>query len=242
MPWLRVIGLSGSIVLHVLLGALLISAAGPNWKEALGASDVEALEIEWLAAPAKPIALPAPTPPVARVEPPVATLPPPVHRPEPDPPPVPEVQIPEPVVAEAVPVEPMPPVLAESPPSPPVTEVVETTAQPVAPAPEAPLTARGKRAQQEYLRELMRWLARHRVYPDAAKKQKLEGVAQVRFAIDRDGNLLEARIKHGSGSPLLDQAALDVLQRANPMPAFPKALERRRLSVTLPIDFSLISD
>lgn len=229
----RVLGLAASIALHLAALALLIGAAAPDAPLALGESEVDALEIEFLP-PAPPPPVPAPPPVMAPPEPRPVTPEPPSAPPRP----VVEPMLSEPVEAAAVVEVPVvaepPPVAAEAPAMP------AETAPP--PAPEPPLDARGKRAQSQYLRELMAWLARHRVYPAEAKKQKLEGVVQVRFAIDRDGRLLSAAVHRSAGAELLDQAALDVLRRAEPMPKFPKALARSRLSVTLPIDFSLITD
>ncbi len=231
----RVAGVAASIALHVAALALLVGAAAPHLPTSLGESEVDALEIEFLPAAPEPVPV-APAPAVQpkpamaeslRVETVQAPTPPmQTAVPEPEPVTTPEA------VPEPMPVPPTaPPVAAQMP--------AESAA---APAPDRPLTARGKRAQSQYLRELMLWLARHRVYPAEAKKHKLEGVVQVRFAIDRDGHLLSAVVHRSAGIELLDAAALDVLRRADPRPKFPKALERSRLSVTLPIDFSLITD
>ena len=67
------------------------------------------------------------------------------------------------------------------------------------------------------------------------------GIVEMLRDILRDETARTAR--HDVKVELLGvDAALDVLRRADPMPKFPKALERSRLSVTLPIDFSLITD
>jgi protein TonB len=237
----RIAGAAASMGLHIAALALLISAAAPNLPIAMGESEVDVLEIEFLA-PAPEIA------PVVHASPPVAKIGakpapvelPPRTKPEPVAPELaPPMPIPEPVTVatRADIIEPV-----TEPPTPATTASPAREAVTPATAPEQPLSARGKRAQSQYLRELMAWLARHRVYPVEAKKHKLEGVVQVRFAIDRDGHLLSATVHRSAGAELLDQAALDVLRRADPMPKFPRALERSRLSVTLPIDFSLITD
>lgn len=88
----------------------------------------------------------------------------------------------------------------------------------------------------------MAWLARHRTYPDAAKKAKLQGVVHVRFTLDRHGRLLAAGIDRGPGIALLEQAAMDVLQRASPMPPIPESMGISKLTLTLPIEYSLLTD
>src|SRR5690606_8879786 len=160
----------------------------------LGESEVDALEIEFLPpAPSTPV---PPPPAMAKPEArPVVSEPPRVP-----PPPVVEPMRPEPAETVAL-VE--APVVAEPPPI-----AAEAAALPAETAPSPartpPVDARGMRAQSQYLRELMAWLARHRVYPAEAKKQKLEGVVQVRFAIDRDGRLLSATVHRSAGAELLD--------------------------------------
>ena len=87
----------------------------------------------------------------------------------------------------------------------------------------------------------MAWLARHKAYPVQEKKAKHQGVVTLEFAIERSGRVLSARVKNGSGYPALDQAALDMVARASPVPAIPDALARERLSLAIPIEFSLIT-
>lgn len=96
-------------------------------------------------------------------------------------------------------------------------------------------------AARDYFRDLMAWLARHKAYPVAAKKAKHQGVVTLEFAIERSGRVLSARIKKGSGYPALDQAALDMVERANPVPAIPDKLARDHLRLAIPIEFSLIT-
>ena len=63
-------------------------------------------------------------------------------------------------------------------------------------------------------------LGEQKYYPEAAVGRE-QGVAQVFFAIDREGRLLESRIVQSSGSANLDAAALDTLKRAEPFPPPP---------------------
>ena len=87
----------------------------------------------------------------------------------------------------------------------------------------------------------MAWLARHKAYPIAAKKAKHQGVVTLEFTIAQSGRVLSVHVKNGSGYPALDRAALDMVERANPVPAIPDALARDRLSLAIPIEFSLIT-
>ncbi|MCB1749601.1 MAG: energy transducer TonB, partial [Gammaproteobacteria bacterium] len=97
------------------------------------------------------------------------------------------------------------------------------------------------RAARDYFRALLAWLARHKAYPVAAKRRKHQGVVTLEFTLARDGRVLSARVKRGSGHAELDQAALDMLAAASPVPAIPAALGRDTLSLAIPIEFSLIT-
>lgn len=59
------------------------------------------------------------------------------------------------------------------------------------------------------------------------------------FTIDRQGRLLSHRIAASSGHPLLDQEVKAMVQRASPMPSIPAALGKSRLTITVPISFTL---
>lgn len=230
-------GWSVSIVVHVAIALVLSRETAVRAPQPMGESDHAALIVEFL----KPSA-PVPTEARPRPEPsrmPATRLTRPAKPRSPQP--APETptavadspSLPVPAVAIAQ-------ISAAAPDREPAVE--PPLASPGQPAPEAPLTARGKRARDNYLRELMAWLAKHRVYPLEARKQKLQGVVQVRFSIDRNGRLLDSRVQQTAGEAVLDAAALEVLVRANPMPKFPKSLDRQRLTVTLPIDFSLFTE
>jgi TonB family protein len=57
--------------------------------------------------------------------------------------------------------------------------------------------------------------------------------------VDRNGRLLESHIQKSSGSPTLDQAALDTVRREQPFPAPPPSVSPRKekISFVVPIIF-----
>ena len=95
---------------------------------------------------------------------------------------------------------------------------------------------------QDYFSLLIAWLNQHKDYPTAVKKKKQQGTVVLAFSIDRSGTVLTSRIQESSGYPLLDQAALDMLARANPLPAMPDSMPRQRLRLAVPIEYSLIME
>ena len=83
-------------------------------------------------------------------------------------------------------------------------------------------------------------LARFKRYPGDARQRKRAGAAWVRFQVDRDGKLLASELVTSSGTVLLDREALQVLQRAQPLPAPPgNVLHQGTVTVTLPVSFKL---
>jgi TonB family protein len=48
-----------------------------------------------------------------------------------------------------------------------------------------------------------------------------EGVAYLRIKINREGQVLAAKLERSSGVPALDRAALEALERAAPLPRIP---------------------
>ena len=74
------------------------------------------------------------------------------------------------------------------------------------------------------------------------KKKQQQGTVVLAFSIDRSGTVITSRVQESSGYPLLDQAALDMLARANPLPAMPDAMPRQRLRLAVPIEYSLVTE
>ncbi|WP_028770634.1 energy transducer TonB [Silanimonas lenta] len=105
-----------------------------------------------------------------------------------------------------------------------------------------PAGARLSRRERDYFAHLSAHLNRRKEYPVEARQARQQGVVVVRFGIDRDGNVLFAEIKQGSGHALLDEATLALLKRVSPLPRIPRSLDRDRLTLSLPIDYSLTTD
>jgi protein TonB len=87
--------------------------------------------------------------------------------------------------------------------------------------------------------EVSAHLQRYKQYPSAARAQREEGVASVAFSVDRNGHVLSRQIVRSSGFTDLDQEVLAVLQRAQPLPAFPPSMTQSRIDLTVPFRFSL---
>lgn len=93
-----------------------------------------------------------------------------------------------------------------------------------------------------YFAELKYWLNQHKDYPAELKKDKQQGVVVLVFSILRDGSIKSARVRKSSGNPRLDQAALNTVANASPVPPLPDHFTRERLTLSMPIEYFLHTD
>jgi protein TonB len=76
-------------------------------------------------------------------------------------------------------------------------------------------------------------------YPAAARSRGDEGIPTVEFTIDHEGRLLSSRIDRSSGSAALDNEALAMLVRAQPMPRPPGQLSDAELTFVVAVRFNI---
>jgi protein TonB len=86
---------------------------------------------------------------------------------------------------------------------------------------------------------LVAHIERFKRYPLEAREHGEQGIVRVAFLIDRDGWVRSSRIVRSSGSSDLDQEALAMLTRAQPMPRPPERISTRELSFQVPIKFTI---
>jgi protein TonB len=86
---------------------------------------------------------------------------------------------------------------------------------------------------------LLKQLQQFKNYPNGARERNEQGVVLLAFSIDRDGHVLSRHIVTGSGYADLDAEVLALVERAQPLPAFPASMTEPQLDLTVPIRFSL---
>lgn len=91
----------------------------------------------------------------------------------------------------------------------------------------------------EYAKKLSAHFKKHKFYPDMAKRLRLSGTVKVSVELRRDGEILSTRIVESSGNAILDQAALQAVRLASPVPPFPEEIEFERKSVLIPYHYSI---
>jgi protein TonB len=138
----------------------------------------------------------------------------------------------------------------EEPPPPPATtadialpepkppEKVEE-ARPPAPRTTARVEGGTPRVAPSWQADLLRHLQQYKRYPSGAQGKREQGVVLLGFSVDRNGRVLAHRIVQSSGHADLDQEVMDMIVRAQPLPAFPPSMTQSELDLTVPIRFSL---
>jgi len=64
-------------------------------------------------------------------------------------------------------------------------------------------------------------IERAKQYPPEARRQGMEGTTEVEFQVAKDGSVKEVMVVRSSGFPLLDQASMETIRRAAPLPVIP---------------------
>lgn len=147
------------------------------------------------------------------------------------------------------PVKPTPPpevVKQEPSEKPPVKETTAPPGAPVVPSANVAAAAPAPQAVQPPSDAVPNWqglilarLEREKKYPRAARMRRQEGVVQLRFRLDRDGNVLSYAIARSAGFALLDQEVLAMIQRAKRLPPPPPEIAQSPLELIVPVQFFL---
>ena len=87
----------------------------------------------------------------------------------------------------------------------------------------AAATAPDPGAVSDYYQMVQAHLTRYHAYP-AALTARPVGMVRLGLIVQRDGRIMDVWIENSSGVVALDQAALETLRKADPLPALPKAL------------------
>jgi periplasmic protein TonB len=119
----------------------------------------------------------------------------------------------------------------------------ETTTQSIqnvveSPRSVAPAAGTGENARRErvtWQKELAAHLDKFKRYPSDRAMQRAEVV--VSFVLDRVGHVLSRRVVKGSGDASFDAAALEMLQRSDPVPPPPPLVADDGLTFSLPVIF-----
>ncbi len=101
-------------------------------------------------------------------------------------------------------------------------------------------TAADAELMSRYEQLISLWVQKFKLYPDEARMQGMEGETVVRVRIDRRGTIRYYTLERSTGYPALDRAAIDMIRRANPVPAVPNDYPQGDLlEFLIPVNFRL---
>jgi protein TonB len=89
-----------------------------------------------------------------------------------------------------------------------------------------------------WLGKVSAWLLAHRSYPEVARRRGQQGTVVVHAEVDSEGHVLQVSMVNGSGSALLDEAAMSLVRFAS-LPPFPADMPVPTQAITVPIRYEL---
>lgn len=162
---------------------------------------------------------------VRQEQPPPLPVPKPEHRPRPKP---------KPKVAHKRRIAPKPQ------PLPTVTTAAKIVTQidkiVVQPAPDPALI---ERTENEYREKLQAAIEAHKKYPRRARRLRQQGSVLIAFKVQKDGLIMNLKVASPSDSTILDQAAMETVQKISGLFPLPDELNRTEWAFTVPINYYL---
>lgn len=86
---------------------------------------------------------------------------------------------------------------------------------------------------------LLARLEKFKHYPSAAMADGQKGVPLISFTMNRLGRVVQTTLEKSSGHRLLDDEALSLPQRAQPLPAPPETVRGTLIRLTVPVEFTI---
>jgi protein TonB len=114
---------------------------------------------------------------------------------------------------------------------------VQPSAAPAAPS--AAEVARVSAAKVTWRGILEAHLQKFQKYPRSAQRRNVEGTVWLRFRMDRAGKVLSYAIERTSDQEVLDEAALAMIERAQPLPALPDDVPGDSIELIIPAVFNI---
>ena len=157
--------------------------------------------------------------------------------------PKPKIAIPKPAKPKAKPQPPKPEQKEEPKEKPVDQEVVDTppsTAPPQKSAAPQPSVPSNSQAQRTWQSDLLQHLAKFKRYPEDARRRGQTGINRLKFVVDPNGRVVTFELSGRSGSASLDRATLEMIRKAQPLPAPPpELLTNGVVEVNAPFSYTL---
>jgi len=97
----------------------------------------------------------------------------------------------------------------------------------------------GEDIRSRYLSRVLRRLQEAKRYPSQARRREIEGRVELELVIRKDGSASPGKILRSSGHDILDDAALQMVERAAPFESLPEELGVERLELMVPVSYTL---
>lgn len=105
---------------------------------------------------------------------------------------------------------------------------------PPVPLPPAPRLSSG---QPTWEGQLLGRLNQFKRFPSAAQRLRQQGVLYIRFVMDREGKVVSSRLERSSGFRSLDDEAVALPKRAQPLHKPPEDVGGQTLELVVPVEF-----
>jgi len=100
-------------------------------------------------------------------------------------------------------------------------------------------SGRYTRSSRDYRSALLRLIERHKYYPLRARRKGIDGISTVTFTVSRNGNISRIALARSSGTTILDQAAIQTIQRIGQAPPFPADIDRKKWKFEIPLTYNI---
>lgn len=104
---------------------------------------------------------------------------------------------------------------------------------------QGPLNHQGQQAKLNWQQMLYLQLEKEKRYPRSARRMRRQGVPTITFTMNRAGKVLDVYLVNSSGTDSLDKEAVALVYRAEPLPQPPASVAGVKLTLTVPISFSM---
>jgi len=94
---------------------------------------------------------------------------------------------------------------------------------------------------QDYFNKVREQIKSKWVYPRQAGERNIEGELLIEFHIAKDGRLEFIELRHTSGQPILDDAAMTAVKLAQPFPPVPDEIAKRTLAINGQFRYQIVS-
>lgn len=92
---------------------------------------------------------------------------------------------------------------------------------------------------QSWQKEVSSKIAKKQVYPRAALRKEIEGRAEVKINVDREGNIVAHTLQSSTGHELLDKEIDKLMERVSPLPKPPAGVNDSELSMVIPLAWTI---